>query len=196
MTRFRTPALGVLALTALAACSDVVAGPESPAVIAPAANEQAERVAPGQVLVKFRDGVNSAVRASAHGATVSGAGYKNAFEILSVEVGAEHAVAAELAKDPNVEWAEPNYIRTVDAIDPRLWAFFNPGGLNMSFWNDPNGATGFIPASYGSTLDSDADAINGIGVGGGAVDCLHFATMRNTSPQCRSMGSTRSTSLS
>ncbi|HEU4557486.1 MAG TPA: S8 family serine peptidase [Longimicrobium sp.] len=170
MSRFRTPALGVFALAALAACSDMPGGPETQALTPKTINsEQAERVAPGQVLVKFRDGVNSAVRASAHGARISGVGYKNAFEILSVEVGQEYAVAAELAKDPNVEWAEPNYIRTVDAVDSRLWAFFNPGGLNMSFWNDPNGATGPIPASYGSTSDSDEDAIEGIGAGGAAV---------------------------
>ncbi|HEX9937067.1 MAG TPA: S8 family serine peptidase [Longimicrobium sp.] len=169
MTRFRTPALGVLALTALAACSDIAAGPDSQVVITPAANEQAERVVPGQVLVKFHDGVNSAARAAVHGARVSGVGYKNAFEILSVEVGREHEVAAELARDPNVEFAEPNYIRTVDAVDSRLWAFFNPGGMNMSFYNDPNGNTGPIPASYASSADADEDAIEGIGVGGAAV---------------------------
>ena len=170
MSRFRTPALGVLALAALAACSDMPGGPETQAVIPQTVNdEQAERVVPGQVLVKFRDGVNAAVRASVHGAELAGVGYKNAFEILSVEVGDEFAMAAELAKDPNVEWAEPNYIRTHQAIDPRLWNFFNPGGLNMSFYNDPNGNTGPIPASYGSLLDADADAIEGIGVGGTAV---------------------------
>jgi hypothetical protein len=27
----------------------------------------------------------------------------------------------------------------------RLWAFFNPGGLNMSFFNDPNGAPARSP---------------------------------------------------
>jgi serine protease len=118
------------------------------------------------VLVKYRDGasVPGAVRAA-----IVGSGYKHAYEIMQVEVGQEYARAAELSQDPNVEYAEPNYIRTVDAIDPRLWAFFNPGGLNMSFYNDPNGNTGPIPASYASTLDADEDAIAGIASGGGAV---------------------------
>jgi subtilisin family serine protease len=169
MSRFRTPALGMLALAALAACSDVPGGPDTQAVTPKTINAQVDRVVPGQVLVKFREGVNAAVRASVHGAGVAGAGYKNAFDILSVEPGSEYAMAAELAKDPNVEWAEPNYIRTVDAIDSRLWAFFNPGGLNMSFYNDPNGATGPIPASYASTSDADEDAIEGIAAGGGQV---------------------------
>ena len=74
-----------------------------------------------------------------------------------------------LKNDPQVEWAEPNYVRHVDAIDPRLWAFVNPGGLNMSFYNDPNGRTGPLPSSYASTTDADEDAIAGIGAGGSAV---------------------------
>lgn len=166
MSRFRTPALGVLALAALAACSDGVSNPSTQAVLPQAVTSHPDRVVPGQVLVKYKDGANvpSAVRAS-----IVGSGYKHAFEVLSVEPGQELARAAELARDPNVEYAEPNYIRTVDAIDSRLWAFFNPGGLNMSFYNDPNGNTGPIPASYASTLDADEDAIVGIAAGGSAV---------------------------
>lgn len=168
MSRFRTPALGVIALAALAACSDGVSNPNQ-AVIPQAVKAQPDRVVPGQILVKFKDGVNPAARASVHGSAIRGSGYRNAFEILSTEPGEEYAMAAEMSKDPNVEWAEPNYIRHVDTIDPRLWAFFNPGGINMSFYNDPGGATGPIPASYASTLDSDEDAINGIATGGGDV---------------------------
>lgn len=166
MSRFRTPALGVLALATLAACSDGVSNPSTQAVLPQAVASHPDRVVPGQVLVKYRDGatVPGAVRAA-----IVGSGYKHAFEVVSVEVGQEYAKAAELSQDPNVEYAEPNYIRTVDAIDSRLWAFFNPGGLNMSFYNDPNGNTGPIPASYASTLDADEDAINGIAAGGGAV---------------------------
>ena len=44
-----------------------------------------------------------------------------------------------------------------------------PGGLNMSFYNDPNGRTGSLPASYASTSDADEDAIEGIAANGGAV---------------------------
>jgi serine protease len=78
-------------------------------------------------------------------------------------------MAARLAADPDVEYAEPNYIRHVDAIDSRLWAFLNPGGLNMSFYNDPNGRTGSIGSSYASKADADEDAIEGIAAGGGDV---------------------------
>ncbi|HEX8905510.1 MAG TPA: S8 family serine peptidase, partial [Longimicrobiaceae bacterium] len=158
--------LGVFALAALAACSDGVSNPSTQAVVPQAVTSRTDRVVPGQVLVKYRDGANvpSSVRAS-----IVGSGYKHAFEIVSVEPGQEYAKAAELSQDPNVEYAEPNYIRTVDAIDSRLWAFFNPGGLNMSFYNDPNGNTGPIPSSYASKTDADEDAIEGIASGGGAV---------------------------
>jgi serine protease len=57
----------------------------------------------------------------------------------------------------------------VDAIDARLWAFYNPGGLNMSFYNDPNGRTGPIPSSYASVRDADEDNVEGYAAGGSDV---------------------------
>jgi serine protease len=169
MSRFRTPALGVVALAALAACSDGVSAPSSQTVVEKSVAAPRDQVVPGEVLVSFKSGVSASVRASVSGGEVTGHGYKGAFDRLSVAPGTEEAAAARLQRDPNVEWASPNYIRHVDAIDSRLWAFFNPGGLNMSFYNDPNGNTGPIPASYASKLDADADAIEGIAAGGGAV---------------------------
>ena len=65
--------------------------------------------------------------------------------------GDERAAAAELAADPDVAFAEPNYIRHVDAVDSRLWAFYNPGGLNMQY---TSGGTGYIPSTYASSFGS------------------------------------------
>jgi subtilisin family serine protease len=170
MSRFRNPALGVIALAALAACSDTPSSPANTQLIPQARNSvQQDEVVPGEVLVKFRDGSTGVLTARKYTSGIRSSGYKHAFEVLAAEPGQERALAAQLAQDPNVEWAEPNYIRHVDAIDGRLWAFFNPGGLNMSFFNDPNGNTGPIPASYASTLDADEDAIEGIAAGGGDV---------------------------
>ncbi|HVG45283.1 MAG TPA: S8 family serine peptidase, partial [Longimicrobium sp.] len=170
MSRFRTPAMGVLALAALAACSDTPSNPANDLLIPQArANAQVEEVVPGEVLVKFRDGSTGVMTARKYASGIRRSGYKHSFEVLSAEAGQERALAAELSADPNVEWAEPNYIRHVDVIDSRLWAFFNPGGMNMSFYQDANGATGTIPASYASTLDSDEDAIEGIAANGGDV---------------------------
>jgi subtilisin family serine protease len=171
MSRFRNPALGVLALAALAACSDTPSSPATQQQLIPQAraSQQVDEVVPGEVLVQFRDGSTGVATARLYASGIRRSGYKHAYEVLSAEPGQERALAAQLAQDPNVEWAEPNYIRHVDAIDSRLWAFFNPGGMNMSFYNDPNGSTGPIPASYASTLDADEDAIDGIAAGGGDV---------------------------
>ncbi len=170
--RIRFSAAGILALATLAACSDEaptntgMSPVQSPALAAAPAQDE---VAPGEVLVKFKDGVDATALLRANGLVRRAVGYKGSFEVLNGARGQERALAAVLKNDPNVEWAEPNYIRKVEAIDSRLWAFYNPGGMNMSFYQDPNGATGLIPASYASVADADEDAIEGIGVGGSAV---------------------------
>ncbi|HEY0037152.1 MAG TPA: S8 family serine peptidase, partial [Longimicrobium sp.] len=172
MLRIRSSALGILALASLTACSDEattsssLSPVQSPALASAAAEEA---VAPGEVLVKFKDGVDGSALLRANGLVRRAVGYKGSFEVLQGARGQERALAAALKNDPSVEWAEPNYIRTVDAIDSRLWAFYNPGGQNMSFYNDPDGRTGVLPATYASTADSDEDAIEGIASGGSAV---------------------------
>jgi serine protease len=171
MSRFRNPALGVFALAALAACSDTPSSPANQQQLIPQAraSSQVDEVVPGEVLVKFRDGEAGTLAARKYISGIRRSGYRHSFEVLAAQPGQERVLAAQLAQDPAVEWAEPNYIRHVDATDSRLWAFFNPGGMNMSFYNDPNGATGSIPASYASTLDADEDAIAGIAANGGDV---------------------------
>ena len=170
MSRIRSSALGVLALAALAACSDGPSAPVEQAAIAkPMQSVSVDDVVPGEVLVKFKDGTSGVMKARLYGTEVRRVGYKGSYEILGAARGQERALAARLSQDADVEWAEPNYIRHVDAIDSRLWAFFNPGGLNMSFYNDSQGRTGPLPASYASTSDADEDAIEGIAAGGGDV---------------------------
>ncbi|SOD02093.1 serine protease [bacterium JGI 053] len=170
MSRFRSPALGVLALATLAACSDTPSNPATQQLMPQVrASSLVDEVVPGEVLVKFRDGESGTLALRKYASGIRRSGYRHSYEVLAAQPGQERAMAAQLAQDPAVEWAEPNYIRHVDAIDPRLWAFFNPGGLNMSFFNDPNGATGPIPASNASLLDSDEDAIEGIAAGGADV---------------------------
>jgi len=170
--RIRFSAVGVLALATLAACSDeaptntAMSPVQSPEFAAAPAQDE---VAPGEVLVKFKDGADASDLLRANGLVRRSVGYKGSFELLNGARGQERALAAVLKNDPRVEWAEPNYIRKVEAIDSRLWAFFNPGGMNMSFYNDPNGRTGPLPGSYASIADADEDAIEGIGAGGSEV---------------------------
>ncbi|HKP16423.1 MAG TPA: S8 family serine peptidase [Gemmatimonadaceae bacterium] len=166
-------ALAAASALAVAACSDVPVQPDAagPAPISPAlAKAPAEDdVVAGEVIVKLKDDAALDAVSSRHGLAKGRSGYGKSYEILLTGRGNERAMAARLAADPDVEYAEPNYIRRVDAIDGRLWAFRNPGGLNMSFYNDPNGRTGSIGASYASVLDADEDNVEGYAAGGSDV---------------------------
>ena len=158
-----TPFVAALALV-VAACGDIPDGPVAvPAAPSLAAQQAAEAIVPGEVLVGTRGGVSLETIAARHGLGRGVA--QRGFATFTVARGSERAIAARLATDPAVAFAEPNYLRQVDATDSRLWAFYNPGGLNMSF----SDGTGPIPASYGSLADADEDAIAGIGTGGAAV---------------------------
>jgi serine protease len=164
MYRFRTAAAAALTL-AVAACSDAPAGPEATLTPLPLAESQ-DAVVPGEVLVKMKEGYDfSALVGSREGLSFNRTGYKSEFAVMAVGRGQERAEAARLSLDPRVEYAEPNYIRQITAIDPKLWAFFNPGGLSASF----NDGTGPLPATYASLNDADEDAIEGIGAGGAPV---------------------------
>ena len=164
MSRFRMSAAAMLALAA-AACSDAPSAPEA-APTPQALSQVQDAVVPGEIIVKMKPGIDMAVLAGGRsGVSFSRVGYGEAFGVLNVARGAEASEAARIAADPRVEWAEPNYIRQPTAIDPKLWAFFNPGGLRASF----NDGSGFLPTTYSSVLDADVDAIEGIATGGGQV---------------------------
>jgi subtilisin family serine protease len=170
MYRFRTAAAAALTL-AVAACSDAPAGPQAAAPTPlPLSQRNQDAVVPGEILVKMKDGQSYEALRGMPGLNLSRLGYKSEFAVMGVERGQEAAEAARLAADPRVEWAEPNYLRQTQAIDPRLWAFYNPGGLN-AYFNDPADSRHGQPlgASYASLLDADEDAIASIGSGGGAV---------------------------
>lgn len=166
-------AVAATALLALAACSDVPA-PAAPAIAPDAAslsNAPADDdVVAGEVIVKLKDGADVDALAKRHGAAKGRQGFGHAFDILHTSHGNERALAARVAADPSVEYAEPNYIRHVDAIDPRLWAFYNPGGLNMKFSDPADSRFGtFLPATYASVLDADEDNVTGYAAGGADV---------------------------
>ena len=126
-------------LFALAACQDVpVTSPSAAdpgalqAVLSSSANE---RVMPGEVVIRVREGAEPAQLAQAHGLSVAAHGYKGAFVVMRGAVGNERAIAARLAADSRVVYAEPNYLRqpTATPVDSRLWAFYNPGGLTITY---------------------------------------------------------------
>jgi subtilisin family serine protease len=165
MSRFRMSAAALLAL-ATAACSDAPSTPEAAPVPLGLPQASLEAVVPGEILVQMKPGIDmSVLTPSTGGVRFSRMGYGDAYGVLNVTRGTERAEAARIAADPRVEWAEPNYLRQPTAIDPKLWAFYNPGALTASF----NDGTGPLPTTYASLLDADLDAINNIGAGGAPV---------------------------
>lgn len=170
MSRFLTASLAAIAATALAACSDVPvtnvsnSGVPQALSLGVSQNDGPDDVVPGEVIVKFKDNADAANVARGKGLAVGQKGYKDEFVILKGNKGQEQAIANELKNDPRVEYAEPNYLRH-PTVDSRLWAFYNPGGLNMSF----SDGSGPIPSSYASVLDADEDNVSGYATGGAIV---------------------------
>jgi subtilisin family serine protease len=173
MSHMRTLLLAA-AVVGVAACSDDAVQPDagsSPADFSLRGLRVAsgpEQVMPGEVIVKLKAGVDAATVGKAHGLAMSGRGYQDAFVVLKGAAGAEHATAAALRKDGRVVYAEPNYLRQPTAINPSLWAFYNPGGLNMKFTTGKSKGLP-IPSSYASTSDADEDNIEGYAAGGSDV---------------------------
>jgi subtilisin family serine protease len=122
----------------------------------------------GEVIVALVDGTDVGAVARNYGLEVAEAGYRNAFFVLRGPAGNERANAAALGGDARVRYAEPNYLRQPTAINPSLWAFYNPGGLNMNYTTG-QGKGKPLPGSYASTLDADEDNIENYAAGGGDV---------------------------
>jgi serine protease len=173
MSRMRTLLLAAV-VVGVAACSDDAVQPDASSTPADFSlrglrvSSGPEQVMPGEVIVKLKAGVDAATLGKAHGLALSGRGYKDAFVVLKGAVGAEHAAAAALRKDGRVVYAEPNYLRQPTAVDPKLWAFYNPGGLNMKFSTGRTKGQP-LPSSYASLLDKDEDNIAGYATNGADV---------------------------
>lgn len=154
----------LLLVAAVAACQDTstpVAPAGGPAAsVSPAAMQAGpEQFVAGEIIVRLQDGASPQAVASAHGLGLSRIGYHDSFVVFHGAIGAERANAARLEEDSRVVYAEPNYLRqtTSTPVDSRLWAFYNPGGLNMNYTSGPNKG-GPIGASYASIMDADEDA--------------------------------------
>ena len=173
MSRMRALLLAV-AVVGVAACSDDAVQPDANSTSADFSlrglrvTSGPEQVMPGEVIVKLKAGVDAATVGKAHGLALSARGYKDAFVVLKGAIGAERAGAAALRNDTRVVYAEPNYLRQPTAINPNLWAFFNPGGVNMKFTTGKSKGQ-FLPSSYASTSDADEDNIQGYATGGADV---------------------------
>lgn len=156
-------AIALLVASACAEAPDPIAAPPvglSEAGPAAAAFQSTDAYAPGRVLARFQPGARAGDIAAANGASVRG---EVAFgiQMLSVPAGREVAVSNALGRNPNVVWAEPDFIRTVNIPcdngtgncgapdDPYLgykWDLHNDGTINNSLGDD-----------LGSSGNPDAD---------------------------------------
>lgn len=172
----RLPATPVaLLLLTLAACAESASEPT--AVLTPLAAvtperratlREPERVYPGRVLARIAPGARAGDVAPGYGLAVERMGYANAFVILrGAATGTERAVAARLAGDPRVVWAEPDYLRQPTAIAPELWAFRNDGTRRILYTR--GGSKGQVVTSLIPLADADEDSEEGYGANGGAV---------------------------
>jgi serine protease len=170
--------LPLIGLAVTVACQDAVtplveplAGSMPEPALVPGMQGAAEQVVPGRVIARFVDGFTAEDVAGPYGLTVASRHAHNAFVTLRGPAGNERALAATLNNDPRVVWAEPDYLRQT-TVDPRLWAFNNPGSLQILFTR--GGSRGQPVSNYLSTADADEDAGGGIegdmyGAGGAAV---------------------------
>jgi subtilisin family serine protease len=156
---------------ALAACSEPVSQPSdaddaAPAVSLAQGRSGNDEVMPGQVIVGLRDMAQADAVARAHGLAVGQRGLRGDWLVMhGAAVGAERGKAAEMAADSRVRYAEPNYLRQPTAINPNLWAFYNPGGLNMRYSKGKSLGQP-IGASYASVADADEDNVENYAAGG------------------------------
>ena len=162
-----------------AACQDIVQAPDvsdGPLSFSATASvtQEAERVMGGQVLARLVDGADAQVVAASHGVQAGRNGPGGAYTVFRVNAGTERAAAARMDADARVVWAEPNYLRQTTAIDPKMWAFYNPGGLTISFTQGPN--AGDIVGSKISLDDADEDNVEDYGIGGVAVSVASIDT--------------------
>lgn len=160
----------------LGACGDVTdpVAPESSDLttgLAPIFSviQQAERVVPGRVLARLSADSDPAEVANTHGVAFERQVARGAFALFRGTAGNERAMAARLGSDARVVWAEPDYLRRITEVDPSLlWAFDNPGGLQVLYTRGRN--KGRPVNSYRSLIDADEDAPPGSwGSPGGSV---------------------------
>jgi len=171
--------LVALSVLAVAACSDA---PEALAPADPAADlvqpsfgvtQEPERVMAGRVLARLVEGADGVAVGRAYGLEVERErpGY---VMFRGAAAGNERALAARMGGDAQVVWAEPDYLRQPTTIDPRLWAFHNPGGLTMTFTQGRN--KGNPVTSFMSVADADEDNAEAYASGGGAVKIASIDT--------------------
>jgi len=143
MKRF-TPVL-LAGILALAACSDraptAVAGRDAASVRRQASTTAGEDFVAGQIIVRFTPGANRSEVAQAHRAHKKDDMALARTEILEVPVGEEMEIAAQLARNPNVEFAEPDWIQKVGPCEVASACTLPDGQFFVYKWDLHNTGT-------------------------------------------------------
>jgi thermitase len=182
----------VLSAVAIVGCQDQ-AEPLGPSPSGAALGlGQVANVAPfleGRVLARFTPGAQGAAIAASHGADLREELLVPGIWVLEVPVGAEVAIAAALARSPNVAFAEPDWILATtpcelsggcptvsDPFFGRKWDLHNSGSILQT--------DGSVLGSTGE-VDADIDWLEAYGVlgtdfGGAAVIGILDTGIRNT----------------
>ena len=159
MNRF-TPLLLAAAL-GLAACSDD--DPTATRTAAPPARDagaaEVAEFVPGQLIVRFNPGANRAEIAQENRARKKDDLLLERTEILEVPVGEELAIAERLQKNPNVEFAEPDYIMKVGPCEVSTTCTLPDGQFFDLKWDLHNtGTINGAPIGVGIIATGKADA--------------------------------------
>jgi serine protease len=174
MSRHTARLVVAVTVLVLTACQDTTAPESGEAPVTPSLSvqPQADRIVPGRVLVRLADGTDADAFAQANGITFERPARSGGFGVFRGPVGNERALAARLRGDVRVEFAEADHLRQTTEIDPRLWAFRNPGGLSVAYTRGrPR-----VVDSYLSTEDADEDNVEGYGAGGSGVSIASIDT--------------------
>jgi len=173
----RATALAALATTlVVAACqdTDTPVSPTDPGSPALSVQQQTDRVAPGRIIARLAAGADATAVGQEHGVALERIVANGRFAVFNGAVGNERALAARLGDDARVVFAEPDYLRQPTTIDPKMWAFYNPGGLTVAYTRG-RGSGSPVPSLI-SVNDADMDNVEGYAVGGAPVSIASIDT--------------------
>ena len=184
-------------LVGLGACSDLnpvgargALGPGGVSLNAAAAEEG--EIVPGQIIVRFRPGAARSEIAEQHRARKKEDMLLERTEILTVPVGQEVEIAAQLSRNPNVEFAEPDAIFRVGPCETTVSCDLPDGDFSSYKWELHNtGTMDMTRVGYGvvttGKVDADMDWAEtydhlGAGFTGSAVIAILDTGIRTSHP--------------
>jgi subtilisin family serine protease len=148
-------------LFGLSACSDLSPVDSSRDALAPGGvklNEavaEAQEFVPGQIIVRFRPGAARSEIAQQHRAQKKRDMLLERTEVLEVEPGQELEVAAQLSRNPNVEFAEPDWITKLGPCEVSTACNLPDGQFFHYKWDLHN--TGAVLTQATGKTDADID---------------------------------------